>query len=116
MLSVDAKGLVKVFFTENIIPKETKDLAIVDEALDVMVMKFDVEKQEYSIPVGFKWTCTKLKDRNMEIKITFDDPASVSTTNNLDKVYVRFKNEIIFMTLVDFIEIEPDYEISGEIP
>ena len=52
----------------------------------------------------------------MEIKMTFDDPASVSTTNNFDKVYVRFKNEQTFMTLVDFINIEPDYEISEEIP
>jgi hypothetical protein len=30
--------------------------------------------------------------------MTFEDPASVSITNNLDKVYVRFKNEITFMT------------------
>ena len=30
VLSVDANGLVKVIFTENIIPKETKDLKIVD--------------------------------------------------------------------------------------
>ena len=52
----------------------------------------------------------------MEIKIFFDEPKSVSTTNNLDKVYVRFKNEMTFMTLADFINIEPDYEISEEIP
>ena len=102
-------------FTESIISKETKDLAIVDEALVVMVMKFDEDKEEYSIPVGFKWTCTKLKDRDMEIKMTFDNPASVSTTNKLDKIYVRFKNEMTFMTVADFINIEPDYEISGEI-
>ena len=61
-------------------------------------MKFDEEKEKYSIPMGFKWTCTKLKDRNMDIQMTFEDPANVSTTNNLDKVYVRFKNEITFMT------------------
>ena len=48
--------------------------------------------------------------------MTFDDPASVSTTNKLDKIYVRFKNEMIFITVADFINIEPDYEISGEIP
>ena len=53
VLSVDANGLVKVFFTENIIPKETKDLFIVDEALVVVVMKFDEDKEEYSMPVGF---------------------------------------------------------------
>ena len=52
----------------------------------------------------------------MEIKITFDEPKSVSITNNLDKVYVRFKNEMTFMTVIDFINIEPDYEISEEIP
>ena len=53
MLSVDANGLVKDLFTENIISKEKKDLNIVDEALVVMVMKFDEDKNEYSIPVGF---------------------------------------------------------------
>ena len=53
VLSVDANGLVKVLFTENIIPKEKKDLNIVDQALIVMVMKFDEDKDEYSIPVGF---------------------------------------------------------------
>ena len=116
VLSVDANGQVQVLFTENIIPKDTKDLKIVDEALVVTVMKFDEETQEYSIPVGFAWTCTKFKDRGMDIKLTFDSPASVSTTNHLDKVFVHFKNEMTFMTLKDFINIEPDYKISGEIP
>ena len=93
MLSVDANGLVKILFTDNIISLATKDLSIVDKALAVTAMKFDEEKQDFSISVEFEWTCTKFKDRDLEIKMTFDNPASVSTTKNLDKVYVRFKNE-----------------------
>jgi hypothetical protein len=79
-------------------------------------MKFDEEKEAFSIPVGLKWTFIRLKDKVMEIKITFEEPGSVSITSKFDKVFVRFKNEIIFMTEKDLINIEPDYEISGEIP
>ena len=57
VFSVSANGLVKVLFTESIISKETKDLLIIDQALSVIVMKFDEEKGKYSIPVGIKWTC-----------------------------------------------------------
>ena len=58
MLSANANGLMQILFTENIIPREQKDLFIVDEALVVIVMKFDEEKETYSIPVAFKWAST----------------------------------------------------------
>ena len=53
MLSVDANGLVKILFTDNIISLETKDLSIVDKSLAVTAMKFDEEKQDFSISVEF---------------------------------------------------------------
>lgn len=55
--------------------------------------------------------CTKFNKDELHIKLKFDSPKVISTTEKKDRLFVEFINELYFRTEKDFILIEPFYQI-----
>jgi len=55
-------GLVRIKFSESVIPSESEALAKISEALLVEAFAFDYSTEAYSKQVPMKFECIKLKD------------------------------------------------------
>ena len=68
--SISQTGQVKISFSEDVIGQVNDGLLEVDKALKVTAMAFD-SFLDYSIPVEIESKCIKLKDKEMELQLTF---------------------------------------------
>lgn len=110
-----ASGLAVIKFSEAIIPQDKNSLDKIDKALKVEAFKFDEVRQAFStvLPLGSR--CARYSDDTLELQLTFDDPLSVSTGPLPDRLVVSFIDERLFMTVSDFVTIEPYFIVAGNI-